>query len=137
LKNAPYIGIAAALLLILCCFIPLAYYPDLQENFTGFYSRQNAYGKPGIAFLFLSVTAIVLFLIPKLWAKRINQFVGVLIFAYSLKTFILFSKCYFSVCPQVKPGLIGMILFSVIILISSLFSKAEVKEESPNPTVNV
>jgi hypothetical protein len=127
LKNAPYIGMAAALLLIICCFIPLAYFPDLQENFTGFYSKENSYGKPGIACILLSVIAIVLFGIPKLWAKRVNHFVGVLIFAYALKTFILFSKCYFSVCPQIKPGLIGMILFSVIILISSLLSKAEVK----------
>jgi hypothetical protein len=126
LKNAPHIGIAAALILIICCFIPLAYYPDLQENFTGFYSRQNAYGKPGIALLFLSGTTIVLFLIPRLWAKRVNHFVGVLLFTYALKTFILFSKCYFSVCPQIKPGLIGIILFSVIVLISSLLSKAEI-----------
>ncbi len=56
MKYAPYTGMAAALLLILCCFFPLAYFPDLQENFTGFYSRQNAYGKPGIALMFLGIT---------------------------------------------------------------------------------
>jgi hypothetical protein len=129
LKNATYFGITAAVLLIICCFFPLAYYPDLRENFTGFYSNQNAYGKPGIAFLFLSFFSIILFLIPKLWAKRTNQFIAVLIFTYSLKTFILFSKCYFSLCPQIKPALVGIVFFSSVILISSLLSKAKITTE--------
>lgn len=129
MKNAPLFGVAAAVLLIVCCFLPLAYYPDLRENFTGFYSRQNAYGKPGIAFLFLSVFSICLFLIQKLWAIRTNQFIAVLIFTYALKTFILFSKCYFSICPQVRPGLIGMVLFSSVVLVSSLLSKAKIIPE--------
>jgi hypothetical protein len=129
-KYVPYIGIAAALLLIICCFLPLAYYPDLNESFTGFYSKQNHYGKPGIAFIFLSLVAIVLFLIPKLGARRANQFVGVLIFAYALKTYIIFAACYYSICPQIKSGLIGMLLFSAIILICSLLSRADVKTQT-------
>jgi hypothetical protein len=127
LKKAPLIGVIAALLLIFCCFIPLAYYPDLQENFTGFYSHQNAYGKPGFALLFLSVTSIVFFGIPKLWAKRVNHVIGVLTFTYALKTFLLFSNCYVSVCPQIKPGLVGILLFSAVLFISCLLSKAKMK----------
>jgi hypothetical protein len=129
LKYAAYIGITAALLLIVCCFFPFAYYPDLKEDFTGFYSRQNQYGKPGIAFIFLSVISIILFLIPKLGAKRANQFVSVLIFTYALKTFILFSGNYFSIHPQVKWGLLGMMVCSVIILICSLLAIADIKSE--------
>jgi hypothetical protein len=125
LKYASFIGITAALLLVCSCFLPLAYYPDLQENFTGFYSRQNQYGKPGIAFIFLSLIGIILFLIPRLWAKRVNQVVAVLTFAYALKTFILFSSSYFSFHPQIKSGLIGILVFSLIILICSLLSKAK------------
>jgi hypothetical protein len=130
LKYATYIGIAASLLLITCCFFPLAYYPDLKENFTGFYSRQNIYGKPGITCIVLSFVAIVLFLIPKLGAKRANQFVAVLIFAYSMKTYILFSSDYFSFHPLVKPGLTGMLVFSGLILICSLLSRGEIKSKS-------
>jgi hypothetical protein len=128
LKYATYTGIAAALLLIACCFVPWAYYPDIQEYFTGFYSRQNNYGKPGIAFIFLSLIAIVLFLIPKLWAKRTNLFIGVLIFTYALKNYMLYAGSYGGNHPSVKAGLIGMITFSLIILVSSLLSKADVKQ---------
>ena len=126
MKYASFIGITSALLLVCSCFLPLAYYPDLQENFTGFYSRQNQYGKPGIAFIFLSVMAIILFLIPRIWAKRINQVVAVLTFAYALKTFILFSGSYYSFHPEIKSGLVGILVFSLIILICSLLSKAKI-----------
>lgn len=124
MKYAHYVGIAAALFLILTCFIPWAYYPDIQESFTGFYSKQNNYGKPGKTFVFLSLISIVFFLIPKIGAKWANQVLGVIIFAYALKTYILFSSCYNTICPQVKPGLIGMMGFSTVILICTLLSKA-------------
>jgi hypothetical protein len=129
LKSAIYFGIASAFLLVLCCFIPWAYYPDLQENFTGFYSKGNHYGKPGITFIFLSVLSIAFFLIPTLWAKRANQFISVLIFSYALKTYLLFVACYLGICPQTKIGIYGMLVFSVIILICSLLSKAPLKTE--------
>jgi hypothetical protein len=124
LKYAPYFGVAAALLLVLCCFLPWAYYPDLHENFSGFYSRQNQYGKPGKTYIFLSAVSIAFFLVPKLWARRANQFVCVLIFAYALKNYFVFSACYGGFCPEIKPGLIGMLFFSLVILVSSLLSGA-------------
>ncbi len=130
MKYAPYIGIAAALLLIVFCFIPWAYYPDLQENFTGFYSKQNNYGKPGKTFIFLAIISIVLFLVPKTGAKWANQVTGVLIFAYAIKTYILFASCYNTICPQVKPGLIGILVFSLVILICSLLSRAVIRPKS-------
>jgi hypothetical protein len=129
MKYAAYLGIASALLLMAFCFMPWAYYPDLQQNFTGFYSVQNTYGKPGIALIFLAVMAIVLFLIPKLWAKRTNQFISVLIFAYSLKSFILFTGSYGGIHPEIKPGLVGTLLFSFVMLVCSLLSKGDFKEE--------
>jgi hypothetical protein len=129
LKLAIHFGIAAALLLIICCLFPWAYYPDIQQNFTGFYSKGNNYGRPGKAFILLSVISIAFFLIPTLWAKRANQFTAVLIFAYALKTYLLFAACYLGICPQVKIGLYGMVVFSLIVLICSLLSRAPLKAE--------
>ena len=129
MKLAIHFGIAAALLLILCCFFPWAYYPDIQQNFTGFYSKGNNYGKPGKAFICLSVISVALFLIPTLWAKRANLFTAVLIFSYALKTYFLFAACYLGICPQIKIGLYSMLVFSLIILICSLLSRAPIKAE--------
>ena len=127
MKLAIYFGIGAALLLIICCFIPWAYYPDLQQNFSGFYSKGNNYRKPGKAFIFLSVISIAFFLIPTLWAKRANQFTAILIFSYALKTYLLFASCYLGICPQIKIGLYGVLVFSLIVLICTLLSIVTIK----------
>jgi hypothetical protein len=127
LKYASHVGIAAALFLIFCCFIPWAYYPDLNQNFTGFYSEQNQYGKPGKTFIFLSVVSIFFFLIQRIWARRANQVVSVFIFAYALKTYFIYSACYLGICPSIKIGLVGMLVFSLIILICSLVSETKLK----------
>jgi hypothetical protein len=126
LKYAAFTGITAALVLIVCCFMPWAFYPDLQENFTGFYSSQNHYGKPGKAFIFLSVLSIIFFLVPKVWAKWSNQVTGVIILAYALKTYILFSSCYHAICPQVKFALPAVLGSSLIILVCALLSRVKV-----------
>ena len=66
MKYAPYIGILAAILLIISCFLPWAYYPDIQQTFTGFYSHENTYGRPGKAFIFLALLITIFLLIPRL-----------------------------------------------------------------------
>lgn len=123
MKYASLTGVFAALLLIFCCFIPWAYYPSLHQNFNGFYSEQNQYGKPGKTFMVLSTISILFFLIPKVWAKRANQIVAVLIFAYALKNYFLYAACYMGYCPEIRTGLVGIILFSLIILVCSLLAK--------------
>jgi hypothetical protein len=120
MKWANYTGIAAAILLTCLCFAPWAYYPDLHEFFTGFYSRNNQYGKPGKSIFIFSVAAIILFLIPRLWAKRINQFVCVLIFAYAIKNYFVYSACYGGICPTVEPGLIAHVVIAGLLLVCSL-----------------
>jgi hypothetical protein len=126
LKYASTIGCIASLVLIVCCFIPWAYYPDLHQNFTGFYSEQNQYGKPGKTFVTLAIICIGFFLIPRIWARRANQVVTVLMFAYALKNYFLYSACYLGICPEIRLGLIGMLLFSLTILVCSLLSKLKV-----------
>jgi hypothetical protein len=112
---------------MVCCFIPWAYYPDLHQNFTGFYSEQNQYGKPGKTFIFLSCVSIIFFLFPRIWAKRANQIVSVLIFAYALKNYFIYAACYLGICPSIRIGLIGMLAFSLMILVCSLLSKLTLK----------
>ncbi len=132
MKYAPYFGILAAVLLIIASIIPWAYYPDIKQTFNGFYSNQNIYGQPGKAFVFFAVLSSVFFLIPKLWAKRVNQFLGVIVLAYAIKSFNLFAACYQGICPQKKTGLFLMLISALSILIASLFSGVKLPEGSKN-----
>jgi hypothetical protein len=127
MKYSNYIGIAAAIVLIIACFIPWAYYPDLDKNFTGFFSEKNNYGKPGKVFIFFAIIVIILSIIPAVWAKRLNQFIGVLTVAYTIKTFFLFTSCYGGVCPDKKIGLFLVLISSFVILVATMLPELKIK----------
>src|SRR6266700_6258820 len=120
MKYSQWIGILAGITLVIACFLPWAFYPDLNKNFTGFYSENNAYGKPGRVYIVLVAVTTILYDIPRLWAKRTNLFIIALILAYSIKNFIVFSGCYRGICPDKKIGLWMMLAASVVMLIMAL-----------------
>ncbi|MFI5155020.1 MAG: hypothetical protein ACHQEM_02485 [Chitinophagales bacterium] len=129
MKYATSIGIIGGVLLIIACFLPWAYYPDIDKNFTGFFSEQNMYGKPGKFLVFLSLVTIVLFIIPRIWAKRTNLLVTAIVLAFAIKSFILFSACYHGICPEKKFGVFLLLAASVLMVIASIFPDIKLKEK--------
>ena len=128
MKYSQWIGIAAALLLIGACFLPWAYYPDLQKEFTGFFSEGNAYGRPGKVFLFFCIVEIGLFLVPKVWAKRANLLVGAMTIAFGIKTYILYTACYRGICPDKRLGIFLILVVPFIMLAAAVLPDLAVKE---------
>jgi amino acid permease len=127
MKYSQSIGIGAALLLIAACFLPWAYYPDIQKDFTGFFSEQNAYGRPGKLLVALCLLAIVFFLIPKVWAKRANIFLGAVILAFSIKSYILFTACYRGTCPDKQPGIFLVVIAPLIMIAAAILPNMKLK----------
>lgn len=109
--------------------MPWAYYPDLNKDFTGFFSENNHYGKPGKVFIFFALLSIMLFIIPTVWAKRLNQFVGVLAVAYTAKNYFLFTSCYAGTCPEKKFGLFILIVASLILLVAAMLPDMRLKNK--------
>jgi len=113
---------------MLSCFLHWTFHPDLQKYFSGFYSEQNIYGKPGKLFVVLAAISIFLFAIPKVWAKRTNWLVSTLIVAYAVKTYFLFTSCYGGICPVKQAG-IYLVLFSVaLIFVAALLPDMKIKQ---------
>ncbi len=129
MKYAQWIGIAAAGLLVLACFLPWTYHPDLQKNFTGFFSEENVYGKPGKVFLVLAVIASIFFYVPRVWAKRWNLLITALTIAYAIKSFILFSGCYGGICPEKKMGIWMMLFSSLTMLVMAVIPDVKLSEK--------
>ena len=129
MKHYKLIGFASALLLVISCFLPWTFYPDIEKHFTGFYTYENMYGKPAKAFIFLAVLSLTLILINKIWAKRTLLFVSAVILAYLIKTFVLFTSCYSGVCPQKEYGLYLLIVSVVGIVIASVFPDIKLAEK--------
>lgn len=126
MKYSQWIGIGALIILVSSCFLPWTYHPDLQKTFTGFFSENNLYGKPGKVFIALSSLALVFFLLNKVWAKRLNFFVCAVILAYAFRTFILFSGCYRGICPEKKGGLWLMIAAAMLSLVMAMIPDMKV-----------
>lgn len=128
MKHSQWIGIGAAILLIIACFLPWAFYPDLNKHFTGFFSEENRYGKPGLLFTGLALLGIAFFLIPRIWAKRWNLLVAALILAWAIRSFILFSTCYKAICPKKEIGIWIMLAASAIIMLMTFFPDLRLKQ---------
>ena len=131
MKFSQWIGIVAAIVLILSGFMNWTWYPDIHKYFTGFESENNIYGRPGKIFIYFSSVAILFFAIPRVWAKRWNVLVCTIIVAFAVKTFILYTACYRGVCPVKQPGIWMMIACAAIILLCALLPDLKINEKSP------
>ena len=130
LKYSQWIGIAAVLVIVAACFMPWAYFPDINKDFTGFFSEQNRYGRPGKVLIFFGVISIILFLIPKIWAKRANLFTAAIMLAWCFKSFLLYSACYRGVCPETRIGIFLVFGGAVIVMLASLTPQIPIKDNT-------
>lgn len=129
MKYSRLIGVASALLLVGACLLPWAYFPDLQKSFTGFYSENNSYGRPGKILDALAVVAIILFLVPRIWAARTNIFVCAITLAFAVKCWILFGACYRGICPQRQHGLYLVLIATVGMIVAAVSPDIKLKEK--------
>jgi hypothetical protein len=128
MKYSKITGILAAIVLVTACFLPWTYYPDLDKTFNGFFSEGNAYGRPGKVFIFLTAISILLFLIPRIWAKRANLVIGGLILGYGVKNYLLFTGCYNGVCPEKRIGIFIVLISALLIVVACLLPDLKLKK---------
>ena len=123
----------ACAVVAISCFLPWTFYPDLNKSFTGFFSEENMYGKPGKVFIFLSVISAALILINRIWAKRVLLFVAAINIAYLIKSYVLFTTCYSALCPVKQYGLYLLMAGTIMLMVVSVFPDMEVaKDENDN-----
>jgi hypothetical protein len=128
-KYLQRIGLIACLVLVVACFMPWTYHADLKETFTGFYSHDNHYGKPGLFLTGIAVIAFAFMYIPKVWAKRINLFVCAVGVGYAIKSYTLFTSCYNAYCPEKRTGIFLIMICTVIMLAASVFPDLKIKDK--------
>jgi len=129
MKYSKPVGIIACIILVVVCFMPWTYHADINKTFTGFFSENNAYGRPGKFLIFFAVVSCVLILLQKIWAKRLHLFLSALFTGYAIKTYILFTSCYNAYCPEKKFGIYLMMLSCFIILIVTVLPEMKIVKE--------
>jgi hypothetical protein len=121
MKYTNWIGIAASLMLIVVCFNTWVYIPSVQLHIGGMQaSGKHNFGKPGMLHILLSAIAILLFLIPLVWAKRTNVFVAGFNMSWAIRNYIVLSKCYAGECPEKQSAFYILLAASSLLLLMAL-----------------
>jgi len=129
MRYMKWIGIAAAIVLIISCFIPWVFIESRNITISGVDATGTNYGKPGY-FNFITTGLFLLFtIIPKIWAKRFNLFVTAINVGWAVRNFFILTSCQGGECPDKKSGIYLMLIASIVMLISSMFPDMKIPEE--------
>ena len=126
MKYSNYVGVIAAVGLIICCFLPWVYIQSINTTITGLSAEHTNFGKPGILHIFFSALAIIFFLVPMAWAKRVNLFLGAFNFAWAIRNFLLVTHCELGECPNKFIGIYLVLFFSIIVLVMTMLPKVKI-----------
>jgi hypothetical protein len=123
-----WVALCAFLLLTMACFLPWTFHADIQKTFTGFYTENNIYGRPGKFLLIFGGFSAFFAFIPKLWLKRTALFLSGLNVAYGIKTFLMYGACYQGYCPEKKFGLFLMLICTFFLLAAAMFPAGDINQ---------
>lgn len=122
-----WLGVAAAIALIVSCFIPWVIIESKDIVVSGVESAGTNFGKPGYFHLFFAALYLIFVFINRVWSKRVNMFISAFNIAWAVRNFAIISACYGGECPEKKAGLYIALISSIIMLVSVLFSGAKEK----------
>ena len=129
MKYSQQIGIVAVLALAVVAFIPWVYIPTVQITVTGLKAEGTDFGKPALLGLMFGAVSIILFLLPKIGAKRTNVLLGAINFSWAIRNYILVTACHAGECPEKKAGIFLQLFFTLVILAMALLPKIALPEK--------
>lgn len=132
-RYSKWITLFAFLLLLAACYMPWAYYPDLQKSFTGFFTEKNMYGKPAKLLISFGLVSVLAQFLNVLFLKRTNMLLTALSMAYALKTYLVYGACYHAICPEKQIGLFLMLFSVSLLMLSAVFPSGTIKNPTPSP----
>jgi len=128
MKHSQLLGIIGVIALAAVCYLPWSFIAQKNILVTGMSAPGTMFGQPGLMHFVLGVPLIILFIIPKIWAKRINVFMGAINLAWSIRNYILLTTCFMGDCPQIKIGLLLSLALSAFILVMTFFPKIKISD---------
>lgn len=128
-----YIAIFSCVALIAVCFIPWVHYNSINETFNGFNVKEFAtkvnYGKAGRPITIFTSIIFLFTLLPFSALKRVNMFVSALLFAYAIRTYVLFTGSLFEGEVVKYAGIYLIVALSLVLVICSIFPNLKEDEK--------
>lgn len=120
MRYSKWIGLVAALLYIIGCFLPWVIIRSKDIVVTGLSAEGTNFGSPGYMGIVLAVLFLVFNFTQRIWAKRINLAVVALQVGWAVRNFYILSACRVE-CPERQTGLYLQLATAVIMLVVALF----------------
>ncbi len=131
MRYSNYIGILAGLLMLVAATFPWIHIVSINATVSGFGSATvTKFGMPVLMNIIMLVLNVFFFLIPRLWAKRINPFIASIGFAWSLRNLLLLSTCRNGECPERFIWLYIYFVAALIVLIMTLVPEIKIKSDN-------
>jgi hypothetical protein len=128
MKWIKWISILAAIVLIISCFFPWIIIKSKDITVTGMDVAGLAYGHYGYFLIPLAIIFILLQLINKIWAKRLNVAISAIIVTIAFACLWIF-RCEYGECPEKQTALYIMFACSMVVLLGSLLPDIKLKPE--------
>jgi hypothetical protein len=128
MKWIKWISILAAIVLIVSCFFPWIIIKSKNITVTGMDVAGLAYGHYGYFLIPLAIIFILLQLINKIWAKRLNVAISAIIVTIAFACLWIF-RCEYGECPEKQTALYIMFACSIVVLLGSLLPDIKLKPD--------
>jgi hypothetical protein len=128
MRYMKWIGLAAAVLLIVACFSPWVIIESRDITISGMDTTGSKFGKPGYLHLLMVFFFLIFHFTPRLWAKRFNLLVVGINTAWFIRNFFLIAVCRGGECPERQSGLYMLLLATILMLVAALFPDMEIPE---------
>ena len=132
MRYMKWIGLMAAVLLVVSCFTPWVFIESKNITVSGIDATGTNFGKPGYFHLLFAFFFMVFNFIKRIWAKRWNLLVVALNIAWAIRNMLIITACRAGDCPEKKIGIYLVLIASILLLLSALFPDIELKEENKN-----
>ncbi len=130
LSRSQWLALLAAIILTIACFMPWSKIESIGLTLSGIDTTGTRYGKPAYNHFILTTLILLLTFIARIWAKRLNLLFGVMNLAWGIRNFILFGRCEAGDCPERQIGLYLVLVASIILMLTILFPKMELKDDA-------
>src|SRR5258706_15327690 len=120
MRRMKWIGIIAAIVLIIACFMTWVIIPSKNILVSGVEARGTNFGKPGYFHFVMALFFLLFSLIQRVWAKRANLPVTALNMAWAIRNFFLVTICRGGDCPEKHIAVYLILVTSFLMLVSSL-----------------
>lgn len=122
-----WIGIIAAIVLVIACFQPWVIIEWKNITVSGVETTGTNFGKPGYVHFIFSAIFILFTLIRSVLLKRLNLLVTAINLGWAIRNFFIISLCRAGECPEKQISLYIVLFSSVLMLISAMLPDMRVK----------